>query len=155
MSRYSRERRKKLPKYGPAVVVKGLQALDTGAMKPGLYTIDVKHDDWCDLLAGKGACNCNPEVGEPHPYKPAGPYQEEEYAAIIQRLKPGDRRGVLKAELLRMLEECGTKADRGDELAQWVLRMSAIELGATHEGVDALPTWRDVAELVTCACGLV
>ena len=22
----------------------------------------VLHDDWCDLLQGRGDCNCNPEV---------------------------------------------------------------------------------------------
>ena len=24
--------------------------------------VDVYHDDWCALLAGTGACNCDPDV---------------------------------------------------------------------------------------------
>ncbi len=32
-------------------------------LEPGrLYHIWVHHDDWCNLLADKGACNCNPVV---------------------------------------------------------------------------------------------
>jgi hypothetical protein len=30
---------------------------------PGLYHVDVFHDDSCNFLAGKGPCNCNPRVG--------------------------------------------------------------------------------------------
>jgi hypothetical protein len=32
---------------------------------PGLHHISVAHDDWCDLLAGRGACNCDPIVKSP------------------------------------------------------------------------------------------
>ena len=28
----------------------------------GLYMINVNHEPWCNLLTGKGECNCNPEV---------------------------------------------------------------------------------------------
>jgi hypothetical protein len=28
----------------------------------GVFISTVCHDDWCALLAGKGPCNCNPEV---------------------------------------------------------------------------------------------
>jgi hypothetical protein len=31
--------------------------------EPGIVHIDVAHDDWCDLLNGRGKCNCNPEIG--------------------------------------------------------------------------------------------
>ncbi len=24
--------------------------------------VSIAHDDWCDLLAGRGPCNCDPEV---------------------------------------------------------------------------------------------
>ena len=34
-----------------------------GRIKKGTVTIaDVFHDDWCDLLSGKGPCNCAPDV---------------------------------------------------------------------------------------------
>jgi hypothetical protein len=36
-----------------------------GGLPPGVYTVDIRHDDWCDQLAGKGPCNCSPEVGDP------------------------------------------------------------------------------------------
>jgi hypothetical protein len=30
---------------------------------PGkLVEMAILHDDWCDLLSGKGGCNCEPEV---------------------------------------------------------------------------------------------
>ena len=67
MSRRNRERRAKgPPKYADAVIAAALEALDKGTMKPGsVWTINVRHDDWCQLLAGKGPCNCNPEVRPP------------------------------------------------------------------------------------------
>jgi hypothetical protein len=30
--------------------------------KQGLVFAHVLHDSWCDLLKGKGPCNCDPEV---------------------------------------------------------------------------------------------
>jgi|APSaa5957512622_1039677.scaffolds.fasta_scaffold57105_2 hypothetical protein len=27
--------------------------------KPGVFMAEIAHDDWCDLLTGKGDCNCN------------------------------------------------------------------------------------------------
>lgn len=31
--------------------------------KPGtIRHVSIAHDDWCDLLAGRGACNCDPDV---------------------------------------------------------------------------------------------
>lgn len=40
------------------------------AGKPGLHHVTILHDDWCQLLAGKGLCNCNPIV------KPAVPHED-------------------------------------------------------------------------------
>ena len=31
--------------------------------EPGVYEATVFHDAWCDLLNGRGPCNCEPEVG--------------------------------------------------------------------------------------------
>lgn len=31
--------------------------------EPGkVYATNVYHDDWCDLLKGRGPCNCDPDV---------------------------------------------------------------------------------------------
>jgi hypothetical protein len=67
MSKRNRDKRKRqgLPRYAGAVIGVGLEALDTGKLKPGVYVIPVRHDGWCDLLAGKGPCNCDPEVRPP------------------------------------------------------------------------------------------
>jgi len=37
---------------------------ESGACPPGTYSgVDVSHDDWCNLLTGKGTlCNCDPDV---------------------------------------------------------------------------------------------
>lgn len=32
----------------------------------GVHHIHVFHDDWCDLIQGKGVCNCNPVVKKPY-----------------------------------------------------------------------------------------
>jgi hypothetical protein len=54
------------PRYAKRVVAVGAKALAEGRLRPGgLYVTDVAHDDWCDLLAGKGQCNCNPSVSAP------------------------------------------------------------------------------------------
>lgn len=26
--------------------------------------VEIQHDDWCDLLNGRGYCNCNPTIGK-------------------------------------------------------------------------------------------
>ena len=41
-----------LPPYAAEVV----------RMGKGLFTIEVRHDDWCDLLMKGGKCNCDPVV---------------------------------------------------------------------------------------------
>ena len=34
-----------------------------GDLRPGSVNhVEVKHDSWCDQLAGRGPCNCKPEV---------------------------------------------------------------------------------------------
>lgn len=50
----------KLPKYAADII---RQSSDVNA--PGLCTVEVLHDAWCDLLNSKGECNCNPEVKKP------------------------------------------------------------------------------------------
>jgi hypothetical protein len=60
-------RKRSLPKYAPAVIRAAEQA---GKLKPGLYVVDVQHDDWCDLLEGVGPCNCDPTVKPPQRYVP-------------------------------------------------------------------------------------
>jgi hypothetical protein len=37
-----------------------------GKLLPGnYYEVPLRHDGWCDLLAGRGPCNCDPVIGEP------------------------------------------------------------------------------------------
>ena len=38
--------------------------------KPGVFQMNIAHDDWCDLLTGKGECNCNPTVTPAKEKKP-------------------------------------------------------------------------------------
>lgn len=67
MSRHNRDRRKKptSPKYMPALVA---AAVTARMLQPGTaYIVKILHDDWCDLLAGRGPCNCDPEVQAPMP----------------------------------------------------------------------------------------
>ena len=48
---------KPIPKYVEEILK--LQPI----IKPGTVThVTVYHDDWCDLLNGKGQCNCKPTV---------------------------------------------------------------------------------------------
>jgi hypothetical protein len=43
--------------YFPALLVAG-ESLAPGTVQ----SVDIFHDDWCDLLHSRGACNCNPEI---------------------------------------------------------------------------------------------
>jgi hypothetical protein len=62
----SRERsRKRLPRYAGPVIGPALEAVGAGTLAPGLYEVVVRHESRCDLLAGRGPCNCDPEVGPP------------------------------------------------------------------------------------------
>lgn len=40
---------------------------DLLAGEKGTYVLEIGHDAWCDRLAGRGACNCQPnaEVKKP------------------------------------------------------------------------------------------
>ena len=38
------------------------EAQNLDLSKPGVFVAEVSHDDWCNLLKGKGPCNCNPDV---------------------------------------------------------------------------------------------
>jgi len=38
------------------------QAGNLDLSKGGVFQMNIAHDDWCDLLKGKGSCNCNPTV---------------------------------------------------------------------------------------------
>jgi hypothetical protein len=38
------------------------QAKKLDLSKPGVFQMNIAHDDWCDLLTGKGDCNCNPDI---------------------------------------------------------------------------------------------
>ena len=29
---------------------------------PTAHQVTVEHDDWCDLLSGRGYCNCDPDI---------------------------------------------------------------------------------------------
>ena len=43
-----------------------LAALAALSVEPGtIQRVDIHHDDWCDLLHGRGYCNCNPVVSAP------------------------------------------------------------------------------------------
>ena len=28
---------------------------------PKLHLLTIAHDDWCDMISGRGCCNCDPE----------------------------------------------------------------------------------------------
>lgn len=43
-----------------------LAALRKLATTPGtVQCVEILHDDWCDVLNGRGHCNCNPVIGKP------------------------------------------------------------------------------------------
>jgi hypothetical protein len=54
--------------YLERVMERMRQARLQGRLTPGLHHIEVRHDDWCDLLKGTGPCNCNPDVSGPVPH---------------------------------------------------------------------------------------
>jgi len=54
------------PLYADKVIEAARGETARGKVQPGnVYTIAVRHDDWCALLAGTGPCNCNPDVDPP------------------------------------------------------------------------------------------
>jgi hypothetical protein len=30
----------------------------------GVFVVNIQHDDWCDLVNGRGECNCEPEISQ-------------------------------------------------------------------------------------------
>jgi hypothetical protein len=77
MSRKRRERQKEQAKamfvtandagnyIGPAMLMANAALAGGKVIRGRLSTMEIRHDDWCQLLAGTGSCNCNPEVCEP------------------------------------------------------------------------------------------
>ncbi len=61
----ARDKRRTHPNHVPAVLKAAERALARGKMEPGLYVVRVRHEDWCDLVKGKGPCNCDPSVQPP------------------------------------------------------------------------------------------
>lgn len=53
------------PKVPPAYLAKLVELYGEGALPAGLHVVEVCHDDWCDLLNGRGECNCEPEIERP------------------------------------------------------------------------------------------
>jgi hypothetical protein len=47
---------KKIGNYLPKVIA------SLNGETAGIFDSVVRHDDWCDLINGKGECNCNPTV---------------------------------------------------------------------------------------------
>lgn len=48
---------------GPPYLAPLLARLADYPLTPGrVLEVEVRHDEWCDLLAGRGPCNCEPEV---------------------------------------------------------------------------------------------
>ncbi len=53
----------------PAYLAKIAAAHDRArsmGVKPGVFIVDIHHDDGCPLLEGAGPCNCDADVGEMH-----------------------------------------------------------------------------------------
>jgi len=38
------------------------EAKNLDLSKPGVFQMNVAHDSWCNLLSGKGECNCSPTL---------------------------------------------------------------------------------------------
>jgi hypothetical protein len=43
-------------------LIKLIETLRRNPVGPGVNHVGIAHDDWCNLLSGKGPCNCDPEV---------------------------------------------------------------------------------------------
>jgi hypothetical protein len=89
--REKRDRKRGTPNYLGPLADAWRRALDAGASVPGqVHEVGVYHDDGCDLLAGRGPCNCNPEVGTPRPLDlgdaPAVPRLDDP-AAMVAHLR--------------------------------------------------------------------
>lgn len=59
-------RRKRTKGYDAAVLAAAKRAQASGALRAGqVYAVTVRHDPGCSFLAGKGSCDCTPEVRAP------------------------------------------------------------------------------------------
>jgi len=59
------------PSDVPRYIVKLQQMRRDGLVPAGtvLRECDVTHNEWCDLLSGRGLCNCDPDIRlKPTPY---------------------------------------------------------------------------------------
>jgi hypothetical protein len=53
------------PNYLRPLLARALEIGRDPKYRGRVFTEAVYHDDWCDQLAGRGPCNCEPEIGEP------------------------------------------------------------------------------------------
>jgi hypothetical protein len=53
-----KSKKNKTPKY----IRKIQKKLENVELPPGIHHVHVLHEEWCDLLNGRGPCNCNAEV---------------------------------------------------------------------------------------------
>jgi hypothetical protein len=61
-----RRRKRELLGYAAAAFEQAAAAQAEGRLRPGeVYTLEVRHDDECRMLAGYGVCDCSPEIGVP------------------------------------------------------------------------------------------
>jgi hypothetical protein len=60
--------------YMKQIIDRMLLAQAQGRKPPALYHVQVNHNEWCDLITGKGDCNCTPDIS------PSVPHRESWYA---------------------------------------------------------------------------
>ena len=46
----------------PPYVKRAFDQWQNAGAKKGISIVTMIHDDWCKKLAGKGDCNCNPDI---------------------------------------------------------------------------------------------
>ena len=57
-----KRRNVEIPRYARKVI----RAIRERQPIPGeIQVVRILHDDWCDLLANRGPCNCDPEIRMP------------------------------------------------------------------------------------------
>ena len=59
--RRSAQEKKHTPDYLEDILKRTAHA----QLPPGLIVVEIKHDAWCDLINGRGPCNCSPDVQMP------------------------------------------------------------------------------------------
>jgi hypothetical protein len=64
LERRLRRRHRGQAAYRKDTLKEGAKLLSRGVKPGGVYMVDVYHDGWCDLLNGRGACNCDPVTDE-------------------------------------------------------------------------------------------